>query len=346
LPRSSACACARRRPSGSRSWQRSLATNLRCCKTSRRARRSRSKRSPVPSSSSAASRERQPRASTRFTRAPGCSTRRWRAGRWALPRRGMQAGREDALRLALAKLEDGEAHGQDLADACPPRGVLGDEHELLRIGDAGGNDHAAAGFELEEKVWRHKLGCGRHHDLVERAMFGQAVMSVAALELDVLIAEALEARARRLEELFDDLDAVYPGRELREYRGLVAEPRADFEHLVAWLDLEEIGHECHDEGLGDRLAVADREWRIRIGVFTQLRWHEIVPRHAAEGVEHRPVEPVLADLLAGELRVSQDFLDHHGSKGRELHIAHSAPSRDARLSSPFGVKSRAWKKPN
>jgi hypothetical protein len=53
---------------------------------------------------------------------------------------------------------------------------------------------------------------------------------------------------------------------------------------------EHVGHQRHDEGLGDGLAVADGQRPVLVGVGGQLGRHEGVPRHAAHRLEHARVD--------------------------------------------------------
>src|SRR2546427_2575034 len=52
----------------------------------------------------------------------------------------------------------------------------------------------------------------------------------------------------------------------RSDRRLVARPRADLEHLVIAVQPERLGHEGHDIGLGDHLAVAARHGSVPVGL--------------------------------------------------------------------------------
>ena len=69
--------------------------------------------------------------------------------------------------------------------------------------------------------------------------------------------------------------------QLREDSGLIAKSGADFENAVVDLDVEQIGHQCDDKGLRNRLFEADWKWKIGIRVGLKFDWHKLMPRHLA-----------------------------------------------------------------
>ena len=60
-------------------------------------------------------------------------------------------------------------------------------------------------------------------------------------------------------ELLDDLDRIDLMRQFVQHGGLIAEPGADLQHLVAAREFQQVGHQPDDEGLRNRLAMADRQ---------------------------------------------------------------------------------------
>jgi hypothetical protein len=84
--------------------------------------------------------------------------------------------------------------------------------------------------------------------LAERVL-GPSIIAVADLEPDLRMLAAAQTLARGMRELLDDLHAVDVRRELGEHRGLVTEPRSYLEHPIVRLDVQEVGHQRHDERL-------------------------------------------------------------------------------------------------
>src|SRR2546427_13151259 len=75
----------------------------------------------------------------------------------------------------------------------------------------------------------------------------------------------------------------------RSDRRLVARPRADLEPLVVAVPPERLGHEGHDIGLGDHLAVAARHGAVPVGLTRIQARHKLVPWHASHRPEHRRI---------------------------------------------------------
>src|SRR5262249_52820665 len=59
------------------------------------------------------------------------------------------------------------------------------EHEPLRIGQAGGNHHLSARFELMEQGRRNEVRSRRHDHLVEWSVLRPAMVAIGNLELNV-----------------------------------------------------------------------------------------------------------------------------------------------------------------
>jgi len=75
--------------------------------------------------------------------------------------------------------------------------------------------------------------------------------------------------------------------------------------------LEQLGHEPDDVGLGDRLLLADRKRMIAVGPVAQRPLDEQMARHPA----HRGHDPLVGDPALHEL-----LLDHAGA-GRLVSVA-------------------------
>jgi len=82
----------------------------------------------------------------------------------------------------------------------------------------------------------------------------------------------------------------------REDRGVIARARPHVEHPVRGPQVEQLRHARDDERLGDRLAAADPERRVVVGVLAQVGGHERLARNPGDRVQHAVVGDVLAQL--------------------------------------------------
>jgi hypothetical protein len=92
-------------------------------------------------------------------------------------------------------------------------------------------------------------------------------------------------------------------------RGGIARPGADVEHLVARSDRGGFDHKGYDVGLGDCLALVNRQWRVFIGELLETRRHEALAANGAHGVKDMPVGNAAARDLA---------VDHAVTLGSEI----------------------------
>ena len=97
------------------------------------------------------------------------------------------------------------------------------------------------------------------------ALSGAPDDAVADDHLDIVKAERLQPRPRRLGKRAIALDADHLAGEPRQDRRLVARAGADLEHAMLRLHVELLGHVGDDVGLADGLAAGDRQRAIRIG---------------------------------------------------------------------------------
>ena len=125
-------------------------------------------------------------------------------------------------------------------------------------------------------------------------------------------------------ELFDDFHAVHFARQLRQDRCLIAKPGADLQHDIVGPDFEQIGHQCDNEGLGDRLFETDGKWNIGVGVGLKLDRHELMPRYVAHCSHDAFVESRLAENVAHVKYAGGNFHQHMLAKDLEVFRAHCA----------------------
>ena len=106
----------------------------------------------------------------------------------------------------------------------------------------------------------------------------------------------LEPAARDAQQLLDALDAVGFQAQRGQHRGLVARAGAHFQHpLRDAVFNQRGGHARHHPGLGDGLAVADRQRGVLVGAARQRLVQEQVARHGA----HRGEHALVADAALG-----------------------------------------------
>src|SRR5437868_794705 len=119
--------------------------------------------------------------------------------------------------------------------------------------------------------------------------------------MNIAIAQLLEFCRGALGELIQALNRVHIGGDLRQYRGGVTGTGADLEDFFAALEHQGFCHEGDDVGLGNGLALANRERRIFVSEFAQLLRHEQLSRHLAHGIK----DELIADAARGYV-----LLDH------------------------------------
>ena len=116
-----------------------------------------------------------------------------------------------------------------------------------------------------------------------------------------MVAEPVEHAARPTDQRVDPLDGVDAQTETAEDRRLVAGAGADLQHPLGAFELQGLGHQGDNVGLGDGLAAADGQGKVPVGMGLHGVLDEQVPRHLAHGLEH----PRIADAARHQL-----LLDH------------------------------------
>src|SRR5262245_192550 len=176
-----------------------------------------------------------------------------------------------------------------------------DDGQYLIHGVADRHHHAAALGELLEERARDRWPAGRDQYPIERRLVGPAEGAAAHSHPDVVVAEPLEERAGALGQPRQTLDRADAPRELGEHGSLIARAGADLEDLLLAGEREQLGHEAHDVGLGDRLLLADRQGMIAVGAIAQRFLDEEMTRHAPHHGDH---------ALVGDLAAHELLLDH------------------------------------
>ncbi len=115
---------------------------------------------------------------------------------------------------------------------------------------------------------------GRDDDGFEGGFFRPALRPVADPIVDVRVAQPVEDPPGPLGQRPDDLDRPDLAGDLGQDGRLVAGPGPDLEDLLPSPQAERLGHVGDDVGLGDRLAVPDRQGLVGVGVDPQAFGHE------------------------------------------------------------------------
>src|SRR6185436_15776132 len=174
-----------------------------------------------------------------------------------------------------------------------------DASEALVVDVAVRQDEPATDRELIEQRARRAWRAGGHGDRLVRRAERPAERTVAVVHVDVVVAQPGEALGRNARQLLDALDGVDLAHQRAEDRGRVARAGADLEHALLALELQRLHGHRDDVGLRDRLAGADRQRRVVVGMRAELLGHELLARHGAEHGQHQRVDDVApAELVA------------------------------------------------
>ena len=150
-----------------------------------------------------------------------------------------------------------------------------DPQQFLLAFRADRRDESAAFGQLVEQFLRQRVRrCGQQY-AVEWFLRRPTLAAVAMFEAHILDLEFAQALTRPLEQRLDALDAVDPADERREHRRLVAAAGPDLEHLIRRAsDGDRLRHARNDVGLGNRLAMPDRQRGVLVRAARQRLIHE------------------------------------------------------------------------
>src|SRR5207247_2637235 len=132
---------------------------------------------------------------------------------------------------------------------------------------------------------------------LEGRALGPTGRAVPQPGLDVREAQAPKSLLCFDEQVGESLDRIDARGEARQDRGLVAGPGPDLEHAVPAPRRERLGHQRHNQRLGNRLPAPDRQRRVFIGFAREVRREEPFARHPRHGGEH----PAVVDTAPREL---------------------------------------------
>ena len=202
--------------------------------------------------------------------------------------------------------------------------LLDDLEQPLGAGGPNRDHHDAASRELLQQRRGNVVDAAGDDDLVEGSRLLPAVVAIGILAGDRLVLgvaardESVVDAARALRKRLDDLDGPHLVGEIGEISRLIARARADFEHLLAHLDVDGRGHAADDVRAGDGHAEADIEVGVIVGAPLVVLERELLARGQEEGalvavIEHVAVgnqRLVAAEALPEKVRVLAS-VGHH-----------------------------------
>ena len=148
--------------------------------------------------------------------------------------------------------------------------------------------HAAVGKLADERVG-NSFGGGGDHDAVVGRPLRQTGKTISYQHLDVVVAQRRQSPARCFRQRPIPLHTDHFAREPRENGGLVAGAGAHFEHAMACLHAELLGHEGNHIRLADGLPACDRQRLVRIRFVHERAFNEVLARHLVHGPQHRRI---------------------------------------------------------
>ncbi len=141
-------------------------------------------------------------------------------------------------------------------------------------------------------------------------MLRPAEITIPHTGLDIVIPQPGQSLFRLPSQRFHHLHAVDLFDQLRQHRTLVARTGTDLQHRGISVHRKQLGHQRHDIGLGDGLAMTDRERPVGIGKKLHLRWNELMARHRFHRLHHLFGEFRVAGVAAGNLHLEANILEH------------------------------------
>jgi hypothetical protein len=113
----------------------------------------------------------------------------------------------------------------------------------------------------------------------------EATLQFVLEDLDVGVAELVEALARQFDQMFVPLDGVDLAHEVRENRRRISGAGSDLKSAIGGAGLQALDHQCDDIGLRDGLSAFDRKRRIQVCELGQIWRDKELPRNLPHGTE-------------------------------------------------------------
>src|SRR5262245_51068487 len=207
------------------------------------------------------------------------------------------AGGEKSSAVEASLPDERHEPAGDGVDDRRPLGAPNEDLEALSPAAADGNGQAPARLELVVEPLRETGRCRGDGDRRERSLVREPDRAVAEVDAHAVVARFGEVAPRLLRQLRDPLDGVHLAGELGQDRRLVAGAGPDVEHLLGAGQPERLGDASDHVGLGNRLAVPDRQGRVGVRTVPFSLRDEELARDPLHRREHAFVNDVAAAKL-------------------------------------------------
>ena len=161
-----------------------------------------------------------------------------------------------------------------------------DNAQFLIFGAAYRQNQPPAIHKLHTKwlghLWRR---CGNKYR-VERSEPQKSERAVAAMNVNIAIAETLEPRGSRGSKFRTRFDCENSVCQFRKDGCLITATCADFQDTFVAGELQRRRHRGNDIRLGDGLAFADRQWSVFVGSVPKFTRYELFPPYVSHRRKH------------------------------------------------------------
>src|SRR6185369_10494967 len=148
------------------------------------------------------------------------------------------------------------------------------------------HDETPSEFELRKQWIRNCWTTGSNEDGVVRSVCGPTECAVKTFHRGVVDSELANSRLGFAREVTDTFNRVNLRCDLRKHRSLVTGARANLQHTTVAVELEQLSHLRHNEGLGDSLIGTNRQRVIAVSTTLQRFGYEEVTRYSPHCIEH------------------------------------------------------------
>ena len=149
---------------------------------------------------------------------------------------------------------------------------------------------------LEQRTWNLGRGGGHDNTVVGR-IFRPTTRAIPNMKIHILqpnLPDGCFSLARQWGDAFHRIHFV---RQVRQNRRLVAGPGANLKHLLTALQIQKLGHQCHDIGLGNCLLAANRQRAVGVSMHGILRSDKQVARDGAHGFQYTQVADIAPEQM-------------------------------------------------
>ncbi len=184
-----------------------------------------------------------------------------------------------------------------------PRGLFNHHQGLLASRRDHGRHNAPAVRKLLDPGLRHGFTARCGNDARIRRPLGVTSHAIAKQQVNVGNPQGPQIVARAVVQATQAFDAVHLAGQPTQHRCLVAAAGADLQHTpqlalaVLAAAHQQLAHAGHHVGFGNRLAQADRQAGVFVGLVHECTVHKAMPLDSAHGGQHLGI----ADTLRRQL---------------------------------------------